>query len=196
VSPLCGAAQSVVGRKPPRSRARRIAQRPQCSRERTRVCRALGLQLRMPGKRSRIRGSCAHASTKGWFAATSVTRHKTPALIRQTKTRGRKSTRKPRSRAFRLRDPAARSVVGLGPTYPHPPQRFDRRLRLLSLPVLRTDLSEQSLSRMDSTSPLSRLMARRRNRIRALHTHNLRTAQVRSARASKPDPVGLDTLDN
>ncbi len=45
------------------------------------VCQALGLQLRMPGKRSRIRG--AGASTSSHFDATSVTRHKTPALIRR-----------------------------------------------------------------------------------------------------------------
>ena len=48
-----------------------------------RVRRALGLQLRMPGKRSRIRCSVAHASTNSWLAATSVTRHKTPVLIRE-----------------------------------------------------------------------------------------------------------------
>jgi len=47
-----------------------------------RVYRALGLQLRMPGKRSRIRGSDAYTSTSSYLDATSVTRHKTPALIR------------------------------------------------------------------------------------------------------------------
>jgi hypothetical protein len=36
----------------------------------------------MPGKRSRIRGSSAYASTSSYLDATSVTRHKTPALMR------------------------------------------------------------------------------------------------------------------
>ena len=36
----------------------------------------------MPGKRSRIRCSCADASTNSWLAATSVTRQKALALIR------------------------------------------------------------------------------------------------------------------
>ena len=60
----------------------RIARGHGIPRERTRVYRALALQLRMPGKRPRIRCSGAYASTSGYLDATSVTRHKTHALIR------------------------------------------------------------------------------------------------------------------
>jgi len=66
----------------------------------TRACRALGLQLSTPGKRSRF-GTLTQTRRLFAYSMLHPSRgSKRPIWLAATRTRWRKSTRKPRSRAF------------------------------------------------------------------------------------------------